>query len=444
MDRTPPTPLSLKSLAQELLTYMTDFLPERQMKNVALAHRSLSAAVRGRPKVTQRCKQRSRNIEGFKSHMSPIRRELNLSGCLSLPEEPVRTQQLEVLREWITIGLIQLDLSFNQLNNQDVNRLGLQLGLTGLTSIDVGFNNLDEEAALGIVRAARQQDKLMFLGLARCNINPTGAKEIAEYVSVTARLTRLDLSHNFLDAEAGKALAGALSVNGVLKSIDLSFNELCGIDEDGDGTYDASGIQALASALAGNRVLTNLNLAANNLTNYGKDMSGIQALASALAGNGVLKSIDLRNNNLGTEGWCAIFHALRDNKDNKIESWDLSNQGMNAEIAKALAEYVSVSRVLTSLNLTDNALCGIKYGRGTYDPSGIQALASALAGNAVLTTLHLSFNHIGAEGAKALASALAGSAALTNLDARFNSLGDEAKMVLRDAAEGREGFQLLV
>ena len=53
----------------------------------------------------------------------------------------------------------------------------------------------------------------------------------------------------------------------------------------------------------------------------------------------MLKSINLRDNNLGMEGWCAIFHALRDNKGNKIESWDLSRQGLGSEIAKALAEY---------------------------------------------------------------------------------------------------------
>ena len=57
----------------------------------------------------------------------------------------------------------------------------------------------------------------------------------------------------------------------------------------------------------------------------------------------------LRNNDLGTEGWCAIFSALRDNKENKIESWDLSRQGINPEIAKALAEYVSASTTVKSI-----------------------------------------------------------------------------------------------
>ena len=57
----------------------------------------------------------------------------------------------------------------------------------------------------------------------------------------------------------------------------------------------------------------------------------------------------MRDNSLDTEGWCAIFAALRDNKGNKIESWDLSGQGINVEIAKVLAEYVSASTALKSL-----------------------------------------------------------------------------------------------
>ena len=64
----------------------------------------------------------------------------------------------------------------------------------------------------------------------------------------------------------------------------------------------------------------------------------------------------MRNNNLGTEGWCAIFAALRDNKDNKIESWDLSYQGINVEIAKVLAEYVSASKALKSLEFANRIL----------------------------------------------------------------------------------------
>ena len=114
----------------------------------------------------------------------------------------------------------------------------------------------------------------------------------------------------------------------------------------------------------------------------------------------------LRENQLGTEGWCAIFAALRDNKENKIESWDLSDQDINGEIAKTLAEYVSVSSVLTDLDLR--------------------------------------YNSIGAEGAKALAKALSVNRVLNTLDVELNELGEEGEQALRDAVKGRDGFELLV
>ena len=57
----------------------------------------------------------------------------------------------------------------------------------------------------------------------------------------------------------------------------------------------------------------------------------------------------VRDNRLGTEGWGTIFRALRDNKDNKIETWDLSKQNISPRIAKVLAEYLSVSTAVRSL-----------------------------------------------------------------------------------------------
>ena len=57
----------------------------------------------------------------------------------------------------------------------------------------------------------------------------------------------------------------------------------------------------------------------------------------------------LRGNNLGDAGWTALFKALCENKGDKIESWDLSNERVGPETAKALAEYVSVSPALKSV-----------------------------------------------------------------------------------------------
>ena len=54
----------------------------------------------------------------------------------------------------------------------------------------------------------------------------------------------------------------------------------------------------------------------------------------------------LRKNDFGGDGWSAIFKALTEIKGGKIELWDLSNEDIGPETAKALAEYISVSSTL--------------------------------------------------------------------------------------------------
>lgn len=69
-----------------------------------------------------------------------------------------------------------------------------------------------------------------------------------------------------------------------------------------------------------------------------------------------LTEINLKDNKLGEEGWCAIFDALRDNSHMKINTWDLSRQGINLTIAKSLAAYVAVTASLTFCNLLNNEM----------------------------------------------------------------------------------------
>ena len=80
-----------------------------------------------------------------------------------------------------------------------------------LTSLDVGFNVLTEEAALGIVRVERQRNKLTSLGLAGCSIGQTGTAEIAEYVSGSEVLNNIDPRYNDLGDEGKGVIRDAVS-----------------------------------------------------------------------------------------------------------------------------------------------------------------------------------------------------------------------------------------
>ncbi|EOD20950.1 hypothetical protein EMIHUDRAFT_207994 [Emiliania huxleyi CCMP1516] len=233
--------------------------------------------------------------------------------------------------------------------------------------------------------------------------------------------------------------------------------------------------------------LTSIDLSSNNLQE-----EEVLVLTKALRTNTVLKSIDLRYNSFGAQGWSAIFRALRDNQNNQIESWDLSDQKIDAETAGVLAEYVSVSApmatlylsnnligprggaaiaealrgrsglttlnlswnnigpeggvaigkalavnlTLTELDLSGNFICGLdEDGEGKYNESGIVALAEALGANAVLKSVDLCNNKISQQGAAAIANALRSNAALTELNIWYNDIGPEGAKTLGSAFE---------
>ena len=68
------------------------------------------------------------------------------------------------------------------------------------------------------------------------------------------------------------------------------------------------------------------------------------------------------------------------------------------------------------INLSENALCGIdRYGDGTYTAHGIKAIAESISVSPSLTSINLALNDLGSEGAKALAPAIRDSPSLTQV-----------------------------
>ncbi|KAK3275075.1 hypothetical protein CYMTET_16777 [Cymbomonas tetramitiformis] len=294
----------------------------------------------------------------------------------------------------------------------------------------------------------------------------------------------LDLEDEETGTEGAMALAAALTPHEQdmliwsLRTLNLAGNQLCGVDDDGDGTYDASGIEALADALAFNTSLNTLNLACNNLcgiriigldedefnkimmrdikdgkvteldlSGKGIGVPGARVLSKLLVFNTSLSTLDLGSNNLcgldedgeGTydaSGIKALAEALVFNgslntltitdgvelpigalRKNEITELDLSDKELRPEDAIILGAVLVSNKSLNTLDLSYNRLCGVdRFGDGTYDASGIKALADALAFNTSLNTLDLRRNNIGPEGAKALAVALT-----LNVEGVFNT-----------------------
>merc|ERR1712137_418817 len=133
---------------------------------------------------------------------------LNLSG----PFQNIGDQGAAAIAEALKVNrvLTKLNLAANDIMDEGATALASALEVNAvLTSLDVGFNQLTEEAALSIVRVEQQRDKLTSLGLLSCNIGTIGAKEIAEWISVSRMLTKLSLQYNDLNDESQQLLRHA-------------------------------------------------------------------------------------------------------------------------------------------------------------------------------------------------------------------------------------------
>ena len=344
-----------------------------------------------------------------------------------------------------------------------------------LKSINLRYNRLGTEGWCAMFLALRDNkaNQIQSWDLRNENINPEIVKALAEYVAVTLALNRLVLTYNRIKDEGAIALSHGLMTNKTLKV--LYLNE-CDIGTEGGN--------ALAAALSrGAKVLTECNVRGNHL-----DSESAHALAKVAAVRGIM-----------------LFGTTHDQK-----FADFNGKGLGPVDAILIASDLWVSKTLTSLDLSNNQLCSVWQERerdgtyvkkGTYDPTGIQALASALGnaavlnkivlshnlikdegaiaigaalkinktlkdleldiceihaeggkalasalseGRSALNSLYLGGNRVGSEGAKALADALRVNAVLTELDVEYNSLSDKGKKALRDAAKGREGFELVI
>ena len=263
-----------------------------------------------------------------------------------------------------------------------------------ITSLDLSFNEIQDDGAIAIGDSLKSHKALKELKLRECGITAKGAK----------------------------ALAGALSVNGVITFMDVSNNSI------GD-----EGMRTIGKALLGTRTSKlgslkcdafELPVGATSLDLRGKRPIG-SAAATLLAGvvkhNAVLKTVDVSHNS-------------------QIEG-EAAQQLAAAALGSASLEMLSKVPIKeiredkhTELNLN-------RKGLGSTEAI---VLAKLLKGSGVLTDLNLKNNRIGPDGAKALARSLKVNAVLKSCDVRFNGLDEAAKNELRDAVKGREGFELLI
>ena len=132
--------------------------------------------------------------------------------------------------------------------------------------------------------------------------------------------------------------------------------------------------------LKGTEPVKSLDLSGKNL-----HVASAIVIASLISVNGSLTALGLSYNNLKDEGVSAVCEAIQSNKETKLASLNFGVNEIGPVGANALVAMVAVTGSLTSLDLSNNELCGGTSWGATYTAEGITAIADALRVTGSLT-----------------------------------------------------------
>lgn len=270
---------------------------------------------------------------------------------------------------------------------------------------------------VGIPELARDEteylERTTFISLEkRYNKNSTEIKFIADHkhlvsfeILLLSRILReyknlktLDLSFNKLLGINGEVLSEWLITNSTLEHLNLCS---CRLGDVG-GSF-------IAQTLNTNRTLTILDFSGNNL-----GMQTARDLGKVLAVNNKLRELYLGSNNLEDDSGVEIVRSLRTNTI--LTRISFSDNKLGERTAKEIAEVLKTNRSLTYLNISNNNL----------GDSG-EDIANAIKENTSLTNLYLISCQLTKESVMALANALDKNKTLTKIDISYNVFDGEIR-----------------
>eukprot|EP00935_MAST-01C_sp_MAST-1C-sp1_P001876 g1876.t1 len=201
-----------------------------------------------------------------------------------------------------------------------------------------------------------------------------GAIMLAPEVAANGALTSLNVASNFLEAEGAKDVAEAVKMNGTLTAITF-----------------------------GDKTVVTMTCMMTEVDFSGKLNSYEARIVTAFLPRAMV-SVSILKNKIPVEQARALVEIMR-SKDSLTSlcglsgtetELNLSNEELGAGDAILIANDIRDTAALTSLNVSDNELCGIgKHGRGTFNPSGIAALADLIKKNGALKSLDISSISLG-------------------------------------------------
>ena len=239
--------------------------------------------------------------------------------------------------------------------------------ISTLRILDLSYNNIGSTSANGIAAVINSNQFLEQLWLDGNILMTAGVIIIASVLKKHSNLRLLSLSNNGITEDAAEEISAIVNNNTLLGGLLLSNNQLQSI-----------GIYETAKSLGGIECLHILEL-----TNNCIDATAADKLAVTLSNFAYLKELYLGNNNLEATGTLEVCRALK--SIHILEVLSLNNNNISTEAASEICNVICTNTNLTILLLGDNDL----------QTTGVQQIADTVKNNNLtMQLLSLSNNNV--------------------------------------------------
>ena len=291
-------------------------------------------------------------------------------------------------------SLEKLWLFGNHLGSSTVMIVNALKQITTLNVLDLNSNqNRSEELAPALTSIISTNGPMENLSLSNNNLNDDGVIKIAQSLCKHTKLKVINLQSNNITEKAAEALASIISSNTGLEQLYLDNNTI------------QLGVITISTALTNISLLKVLDLDNNNIHEEAAD-----ELSAAIRANNSLEKLCLGGNRLGSST-VMIVNALK--QITTLKELNLNgNQNRSEELAPALTSIISVNKSIENLLLSDNNL----------NDDGVIKIAQSLCKHTKLKVINLRSNNITEKAAEALASIISSNARLEKLYLGYNTI----------------------
>ena len=244
--------------------------------------------------------------------------------------------------------------------------------IKNLTVLDLGYGNINKEAAVELAMALNCNNILKQLWLRGNVLGADGAAVILSSLQNIRTLRVLDLSYNNISSRSANGIAAVINSNHFLEQLWLDGNMLM-----------TTGVVIIASALKKHSNLTLLSLSNNEITE-----DAAEEISAIVNSNTLLGGLLLSNNQLQSIGICKSFE-----EKNNLQVLELSNNCFNVD---------KLEVILSSCD----SLKQLYLGNNDIRTTGAVTICQLLKGIHILEALSLNNNNITTEAASEICNVI--------------------------------------